>query len=51
MCAIVPQWVVLVFFKVAASSASVEMGTGTLEAWLNSETVDLEELMDLSLGS
>ncbi|GAB1300712.1 SUMO-conjugating enzyme UBC9 [Apodemus speciosus] len=31
--------------EVAARSASVEMGTGTLEAWPSCETVELEELI------
>lgn len=40
------------FLKVVASSSvSVEMGMGTPKAWPNSETVDLKELMNLSLGS
>lgn len=44
--------VVFFFLKVVASSSvSVEMGMGTPKAWPNSETVDLKELMNLSLGS
>lgn len=51
VCAIAPRWFFFFLKVVASSSVSVEMGMGTPEAWSNSETVDLKELMNLSLGS